>query len=397
MSKDNNKAVVPAGPQHVSKPLEFNTEQVQVIKDQLAKGVSDAELGFFLEVCKATGLDPLRREIHAVMRWSAKEQREIMTIQTGIDGLRTQAETSGDYAGQRGPFWCGEDGTWKDVWLSDKPPAAAKIEILRHGFSEPLVHIVKFSSYCQTFFNKKTGRREPMGLWSTMPEQQLAKCAEAGGLRRAFPRNLKGLYIAEELDQMENDAPPEIRQQRMAARALTAPDSSVPDDVAQRIRDAAHKVNVSQEVANSRISELSAEWDSLKGDAARNAAIDKILQPWREAYKKRMAESRAKSTSRRMAGGPKPEPEEPLAEPPAPQHSATETPDHFRAANPWADGNVDPAEYGAASRAVASRGGKSNSAEDFVDGINPDVDETEEFLGHQPGDESVEEFEDEPF
>jgi phage recombination protein Bet len=404
---NESKAVQVMQPQAVTRPAElsFSPEQVQVIKDTIAKGVSDVELGFFLEVCKATGLDPLRREIHAVQRYSSKEKREIMTIQVGIDGLRGQAESTGKYAGQRGPFWCGEDEVWKEVWLKPEPPAAAKIEILRHGFTEPLTHVVTYSSYCQTYKNQQTGRREPMGLWNTNPSGLLGKCAEAGGLRRAFPRNLRGLYIPEELGQMDNDAPPEIQQQRMATQVLTAPESKVPEDVVQRIRDAAHKVNVEQAVANKRIEELSAKWDSLDEDG-RKKAQDDILNPWREASKKRLAASKAKSSARRMAGAPKPEPEPP-AETPAQAAQAeastpkrnTPAPEHVRAANPWIDEaeGVNPDDFGAASKAVATQGdGESESADEFVDGID-DVADTQAFLGREPGDEPPEEFEEEPF
>jgi hypothetical protein len=38
-------------------------------------------------------------------------------------------------------------------------------------------------------------------MWWRMPYNQLAKCAEANGLRKAFPRVLGGVYIAEEMEQ----------------------------------------------------------------------------------------------------------------------------------------------------------------------------------------------------
>lgn len=163
-------------------------EQVDLIKRTIAKDATNDELQLFIAQANRTGLDPFNHQI-----WFTKRQGKV-SIMVGIDGYRLIGERTGRRAGTLA-FWCGDDGIWKDVWLShDKPAAAKAIVKVRIGSGEIVEYdgIALWSEY---------GKNADGFMWPKMPAAQLAKCAEALAYRKAFPQETSGTYVAEEMDQ----------------------------------------------------------------------------------------------------------------------------------------------------------------------------------------------------
>ncbi len=167
---------------------------IELIKRTIAVGATNDELALFAAQCRRTGLDPFSRQINLVMRRSKSPNGDWVSkasIMISIDGARLMAARTGLYQGSS-TVWCGDDGKWMDVWLSEKPPAASKVSVSRGG-----------GEFSGIALWREYGAPAQGPLWRSMPAHMLAKCAEMLALRKAFPAELSGLYSSDEMAQSE--------------------------------------------------------------------------------------------------------------------------------------------------------------------------------------------------
>ena len=187
--------------------VSWTPEQIQLLNDILPENISDKELRLFKYVCQKTGLDPFMRQIHIVKRWDAGRKREVATFQTGIDGYRVIAERSCEYAGSDKPVFVYR--TKKEIEeLKKQNLPIPKVNL--QSASVTVYRMVQGQrvGYNATAYWDEYAQYDRNGdlssFWSRMPRGQLAKCAEALALRKAFPANLSGLYTNEEMQQADN-------------------------------------------------------------------------------------------------------------------------------------------------------------------------------------------------
>lgn len=124
-------------------PDDWTREYLDTIRNVFGKGCSDAEFALAVQVSKSTGLRIDTRELWVYKRAA----NEPMQISISIDGFRAIAHASGTYAGEEGPFYCGKDGVWQEVWTGEGLPHAAKFSVWRTDFARPFTAVILVAEF----------------------------------------------------------------------------------------------------------------------------------------------------------------------------------------------------------------------------------------------------------
>ena len=173
----------------------IDDDKVALIKRTVAKDATDDELELFLHQARKMGLDPLARQIH-FQKFKSKKGPPKVSFITTIDGYRLIADRTGKYAGNGEPVFEGEINS-SEYGAGKGPNIPAKATVTVYKVVAGYVREFSNSAYWQEYYPGEWRGH----MWRKMPHVMLAKVAEAGALRKAFPADLSGVYTSDEMDQ----------------------------------------------------------------------------------------------------------------------------------------------------------------------------------------------------
>jgi len=150
------------------------------IRDTVAIGATDSEFGMFVGFCKATGLNPFKKEI-----WFIKANGRVQMM-TGINGFHAIANSHSEYDGIESGL-VGKGGEYLSATYPGNDFIGAWARVHRKDRKLPIEGVAMLSEYDKGH-----------GNWKTMRRVMINKCAESVALRKGFPQQLGGLYTEEE-------------------------------------------------------------------------------------------------------------------------------------------------------------------------------------------------------
>ena len=189
-------------------------ETWSALKSSVFPGAEEKSILLAWDYCRSRDLDIMKKPCHIVpmnvkdSKSGRYEWRDV--IMPGISEQRITASRSGDYAGQDAPVF----GDMVEIQFAGVPvsvPEWCTVTIYRmiHGQRVGISHTEYFEEAANT---KKDGGLNAM--WAKRKRGQLAKCAEAGALRKAFPEETGGIITADEVGGDARNVTPAPEEQK---------------------------------------------------------------------------------------------------------------------------------------------------------------------------------------
>jgi phage recombination protein Bet len=160
---------------------------LHVLASSLYPGASLDSIRLVLGYCKAAGFDPMQKPVHIVPMWDGKAKQMRDVVMPGIGLYRTQAARTG-CAGVTEPEF-GPDVSEKIGGVDVTYPQWCRVTVKRRQATGDVDEFTAKEFWRENYAVKGGPDKSiaPNAMWQKRPYGQLAKCAEAQALRKAFP------------------------------------------------------------------------------------------------------------------------------------------------------------------------------------------------------------------
>lgn len=194
-------------------PSPYDAKTIALIRRTVAADTTDDEFNLFIWTARHLRLDPLRRQIYALVYSKNNAEKRRMSIIIGIDGFRSVADRTGNYRPDEDEPCIEFDDACKSA-LNPAGIVKATVRVWKraHGEWHRATGVARWDEFVpltdEWAWNEERGKKLPTGKqsldpksnWHRMPCVMIAKVAEASALRKAWPDDLGNVYEAAESD-----------------------------------------------------------------------------------------------------------------------------------------------------------------------------------------------------
>lgn len=191
--------------------MQIDVNTYTVLKETLYPGSTDQEVAMILSYCKARRIDPILKPVHLVPMSVKTDKKDNEgkfiyarknVIMPGIGLYRIDASRSGTYAGVSEPEF-GEEVTQEFGEKVKKKvtfPKWAKITVKKILSDGSIAQFTAKEFWLENYASKSKFDNTPNDMWEKRAYGQIAKCAEAQALRKAWPDIVGNEYTKEEME-----------------------------------------------------------------------------------------------------------------------------------------------------------------------------------------------------
>lgn len=236
-------------PQAQETLLSFTTEQIQAIKDTVAKGATDAEFVMYMALVNKYQLDPFAREI-----WFIKDKQGKPMIQVAKDGFLKVAQRDSRFLGIQGSaVYANEEFTidyetynivHKPLLKDRGPLVGAWCKVKKEGM-DPYIAWAEFAEY---------SRGKPnFGPWKDLPSVMIQKVATTIALRATF--GISGVYAPEEIVDKGNETFIIVQDKQKKVTTKAKAEAVTVEEVEEQ--------NVIEEITADQVTMIHALWGDI--------------------------------------------------------------------------------------------------------------------------------------